>query len=80
MNENSIQNYDKYGLLIIGSLFGFSVGVAISSWQWFPEKVWWHNPLVVIPLTMLNYVALLLPIIVLFTFIIIRRKIFKQKN
>jgi hypothetical protein len=78
MNSNSIQNFDKYGLLIIGISFGFTIGVAISSWHWFPEEVWWHNPLAIIPQTMINYFALLLPLIVLFIFLIIRRKIFKH--
>jgi TRAP-type C4-dicarboxylate transport system permease small subunit len=78
MNNNSLQVYDKYGLLIIGLAFGFLIGVAISSWHWFPEEVWWHNPLVIIPQTMINYFSLLFPIIVLFVFLIIRRKIFKR--
>ena len=56
------------------------MGVAIANWDWFPEETWWHNPLARIPQTGLGYFALLEPFIVLFLFLIVRRKIFKSES
>jgi len=81
MNEQKSLNYfDKIGLFIIGLSFGFSLGVAISSWDWFPEETWWYNPLARIPQSNLNFFALVAPLIVLGLFLIVRRKVFKSEN
>ena len=72
-------NFDKLGLFVIGIFLGFSAGVAVNRWHWFPEKIWWHNPLAIIPQSMLSYVSLLAPVGVFLIFLISRRKYFKTK-
>jgi TRAP-type C4-dicarboxylate transport system permease small subunit len=79
MKEKTMNRFDKFGLFIIGLVAGFSAGVAISSWHWFPEEIWWHNPLAVIPQTALSYFSLLAPFVAAFIFLIVRRIISKSK-
>ena len=74
MNKKRMQVFDKVGLVVIGIVFVFSIGVALVTWQWFPG----NGYIATIPQTMLSYIALLLPVTVLLTFLIIRRMVFKK--
>lgn len=73
-----IGTFDFVGSLLLVLIFGFSLGVAVSSWEWFPTKGDWGD-IAHIPPTLLNYIALLLPWSALLVFLLIRRLKSKQK-
>lgn len=75
----TIVTFDRIGSLLLALVFGFSLGVAVSSWEWFPTKGDWGD-IAHIPPTLLNYIALLLPWFVLLVFLLIRRFKFQQKS
>jgi TRAP-type C4-dicarboxylate transport system permease small subunit len=74
-----IGTFDFIGSLLLILVFGFSLGVAVSSWEWFPTKGDWGD-IAHIPPTLLNYIALLLPWFVLLVFLLIRRLRFQRKS
>jgi TRAP-type C4-dicarboxylate transport system permease small subunit len=75
----TIGTFDWIGSLLLALAFGFSLGVAASSWEWFPTKGDWGD-IAHIPPTLINYTALLLPWFVLLVFLLVRRLGFKQKS
>lgn len=75
MTEFNLNRFDKIGLLVIGLTVGFSIGVAVASWNWFPDEPWYYNPIAIIPQTALSCFALLSPFIVVLVFLLIRRRI-----
>jgi TRAP-type C4-dicarboxylate transport system permease small subunit len=74
-----IGTFDFVGSLLLVLVFGFSLGVAVSSWEWFPTKGNWGD-IAHIPPTLVNYISLLLPWSVLLVFLIIRRLRFEQRS
>jgi len=74
-----IGTFDFVGSLLLVLIFGFSLGVAASSWEWFPTKGDWGD-IAHIPPTLLNYIALLLPWSALLVFLLIRRLKSKRKS
>ena len=74
-----IRTFDFVGSLLLALVFGFSLGVAVISWEWFPTKGDWGD-IAQIPPTLLNYIALLLPWSALLVFLLIRRLKSKQKS
>ncbi len=75
MKRISIDTFDKLSLLLIGFVFGFSFGVALSEWHWFPVEDEWTR-MANIPQTKLNYVALLSPGVALLMLLWLRRRFF----
>jgi len=72
-----IETWDKLAAtVIIISLF-FSVIVAMTSWNWFPTPGDWGD-IAHIPNTMMNYLALLLPPVIILLYLLIRRLYFKK--
>ena len=72
-----VQTFDKLSGVALSFTFGFSFGVAIASWNWFPiEGDWGH--IAEIPNNALNYIALLLPLILLLLYLLLRRVYFKR--
>jgi hypothetical protein len=65
-------NFDRIGGLVLACVFGFSVGVGVAVWQWFPTEAW--GDIAHIPPTALNDAALLLPWVALFVFSLLRRR------
>jgi len=75
MKKNS---FDKIcGAAIIGSI-GYSV-FAAASWEWFPNPGDWGD-IARIPPGTGNYLALLLPPVMVLIYLVIRRKYFKIKS
>jgi H+/Cl- antiporter ClcA len=66
--------FDRVFLAILGSVFGFSAVVAVTSWDWFPTDDW--GDIASIPPNALNYAALLLPLLTLLVYLIARRRLF----
>lgn len=77
--QMKIGTFDFIGSLLLVLIFGFSLGVAVSSWEWFPTKGDWGD-IAHIPPTVLNYIALLLPWFVLLVLLLIRRLKFQQRS
>ena len=72
-----VQTFDKLSGAVLSFTFGFSFGVAVASWNWFPmEEDWGH--IAEIPKNALNYIALLLPLILLLLYLLLRRVYFKR--
>ena len=72
----TLANFDRMGGLLVACLFGFSAGVALADWNWFPTADW--GDIAEIPPTPLNYAALLLPWISLLVFLVLRRRHFRN--
>ena len=72
-----IETYDKMsGILILIALI-FSIIVAATSWKWFPiEGDWGH--IADIPPNTLNYIALLLPWVLILLYLLTRRLYFER--
>lgn len=68
----TLSRFDRLGGVVLTFVFGFSTGVAVSGWEWFPTDVW--NDIATIPPTGLNYTALLLPWVSLLLFLLVRRR------
>jgi hypothetical protein len=64
--------YDRVSAFVLAVVFGFSAGVAVSSWEWFPTEDW--GDIASIPPTVVNYVALVLPWLTLLAYLIVRRR------
>jgi TRAP-type C4-dicarboxylate transport system permease small subunit len=71
--------FDRIGSILLALVFGFSLGVAASSWEWFPNKDDWSD-IAHIPPTLLNYIALLLPWSALLVFLLVRRFRFQRRS
>jgi len=72
-----IETLDKLALAGICFSLGFSSGVALASWNWFPvEGDWGH--IAEIPPVFLNYTALLLPWMVALIYLLARRLYFRE--
>jgi hypothetical protein len=72
-----VKSFDRIAGLILFFAFAFSFGVALSSWNWFPEEGDWGH-IAQIPPTLINRLALLLPWILLLSYLVIRRLGFKH--
>ena len=77
------EKFDKIWLFFIGLTFGFSLGVAIATWDWFPPeegRIFLLGSIAKIPLSFLNYIALLSPLVILLCYFVIRRREFENKH
>ena len=72
-----VQTFDKLSGAALSFTFGFSSGVAVASWKWFPTEGDWGH-IAEIPKNALNYIALLLPLILLLLYLVFRRVYFKR--
>ena len=72
-----IETFDKLSGVVLSFTFGFSFGVAVTSWKWFPTEGDWGH-IAEIPQNLLNYMALLLPLIMSLLYLIVRRFKFKR--
>ena len=68
-----LATFDRLSLIVIGSVFAFSAGVAVVSWEWFPTDDWGH--IASIPPNAINYAALLLPWLALLAYSVVRRQL-----
>jgi hypothetical protein len=71
------ETFDRVSGLVISFSFGFSLGVALSSWEWFPTEGDWGH-IASIPPGSLNYAALVLPWLVLLGYLLARRLVLKR--
>jgi hypothetical protein len=67
----NLTTYDRVSAFVLAGVFGFSTGVAVTSWDWFPTDDW--GDIASIPPTFVNYVALILPWLTLLAYLVIRR-------
>jgi len=74
-----VETFDKLSGAAILFSFGFSSGVAAVAWNWFPVEEDWGQ-IAEIPNSALNYVALLLPLVLLLLYLLVRRVYFKQSG
>ena len=74
-----VQTFDKLSGAALSFTFGFSFGVAVASWKWFPTEGDWGH-IAEIPKNALNYIALLLPLILLLLYLVLRRVYFKRPS
>ena len=72
-----VDTFDKLSGLALSFTFGFFFGVALASWNWFPTEGDWGH-IAEIPKNILNYIALLLPLIELLLYLVLRRVYFKR--
>jgi hypothetical protein len=72
-----VQTFDKLSVVVLSFTFGFAFGVALASWNWFPTEGDWGH-IAEVPRNALNYTALLLPWILLLTYLLLRRVYFKR--
>jgi hypothetical protein len=72
-----VESFDKLSSVVLSFTFGFSFGVAVASWNWFPIEGDWDQ-IAEIPNNALNYIALLLPLILLLLYLLLRRVYFKR--
>lgn len=72
-----VQTFDKLSGPVLFFTFGFSFGVALASWRWFPTEGDWAR-IAEIPGNALNYTALLLPLLLLLFYFLVRRLYFKR--
>jgi hypothetical protein len=70
--------FDRVALLILGSVFVWSMGVAVTSWDWFPTDDW--GEIASIPPNALNYAALLLPWLTMLAYLVARRRLFGKHD
>jgi len=75
----TIGKFDRIGSLLLALAVGFSIGVAVSSWEWFPTKGDWGD-IAHIPPTVINYIALLLPWCLMLVYLLIRRLGFQRRS
>jgi len=68
----TLSDFDRLGGVVLAFVFGFSVGVALADWEWFPTEEW--GDIAHIPPSPLNYAALLLPWVSLLAFLLLRRR------
>jgi len=74
----SLRQFDTTAWIILAFAFGFSVGVA-TGWDWFPDPDDWGLIANITP-SIFSYLALALPLILLLTYSISRRKLFKDAH
>lgn len=73
----NINTYDRLsGIVILISLI-FSITIAADSWKWFPTEGDWSH-IAAIPPTTLNYIALLLPWVLILVYLLTRRLYFEK--
>jgi len=75
----TIGTFDRIGSLLLALAVGFSIGVAASSWEWFPTPGDWGN-IAHIPPTLINYIALLLPWCLILVYLLTRRLGFQRRS
>jgi len=72
-----IETFDNLSGAVLAFVFGFSSGVAVASWNWFPKEGEWGE-MAEIPPGFLNYFSLLAPWILLLLYLLLRRLYFKR--
>ena len=73
-----VKTFDKLAAATFCLSVGFSVGVGLASWRWFPiEGDWGH--IADIPPNYLSDTALLLPWVVALFYFLVRRFVFRQR-
>lgn len=72
-----LTTFDKWSGIALAAALGFSLGVAAAEWEWFPTTGDTRY-IAVIPQTCLNYIALLLPWIMLLGYLLCRRLWFNR--
>ncbi len=72
-----VQTFGKLSGVVLSFTFGFSFGVAVASWNWFPTEGDWGR-IAEIPQDVLNYISLLAPFILLLLYLVLRRVYFKR--
>ena len=75
MKESS---FDKIGGAVIITSIGYTV-FAATSWEWFPNPGDWGD-IARIPASIKNYVALLLPPVIMLIYLVVRRRLFESKS
>ena len=71
----SLHTFDKLSGAALFFILGFSFGVALASWNWFPTEGDWGH-IAEIPEKMLNFTALLLPFIMLLSYLLLQASLF----
>lgn len=69
--------FDRWAGIALAAALGFSLGVAAVDWDWFPTPGDWGH-IAVVPPTLVNYIALLLPWAILLCYLLSRRLYFKR--
>ena len=72
-----VETFDKLSAAGICLSLGFSLGVALASWKWFPTEGDWGH-IAEIPPGYLNYTALLLPWVATLLYLLVRRLVFRR--
>ena len=67
-----IETFDKMVAVVIVICAVFSIIVAITSWNWFPNPGDWGD-IANIPKSIINYIALLLPPTLVLLYLLTRR-------
>ena len=73
----SVKTFDKLSAILIILSCAYTFVVAITQWDWFPNKDDWGH-IADIPPDLTNYIALLLPWTILLIYLLARRLYFKQ--
>ena len=74
----NVNTFDKVSAITISLSVVFSTVVAITSWNWFPTPGDWGE-IAHIPNNIINYIALLLPPIIILSYLLVRRLYFKSE-
>jgi hypothetical protein len=72
-----VKTFDKLSGILIVLSCAYTFVVAITQWDWFPNKDDWGH-IADIPPNLINYIALLLPWTILLIYLLARRLYFKQ--
>ena len=72
-----VKTFDKLSAVLIVLSCAYTLVVAITQWDWFPNKDDWGH-IADIPPNLINYIALLLPWTILLIYLLARRLYFKQ--
>jgi hypothetical protein len=72
-----VKTFDKLSAILIVLSCAYTFVVAITQWDWFPNKDDWGH-IADIPPNLINYIALLLPWTILLICLLTRRLYFKQ--
>jgi len=72
-----VKTFDKLSAILIVLSCAYTLVVAITQWDWFPNKDDWGH-IADIPPNLINYIALLLPWTILLIYLLARRLYFKQ--